>query len=576
MTTWRALSRTISLRQAAAIVFALSAVLPLLVFLFLLNRFDLLRETEVQAGLFLALLIAVLGFAVFRQMVRRMSALAQAVGAPPQAEPTTPADGNDMSMLPGLGAVAEVVQIRQAFNGMLGDLRSATDRLEDLAFKLTTLNEMVELAARIPKMQDLLTLVLERTMRTVGATAGSIMLFDRERQTLRIAAARGLSASAVADVEVKVGEEIAGTAALVGAPIVVGDIGTDPRFVNTDKRKYGSGAVLSTPVRLGDRVIGVINLAKEPSGPARRSEMQPFSPTDLQFLQGLMTYVAYAMDNARLLEETRQSNQRLKEVIEELKAAQEQLVRGETLRALSVLVSGVTHHFNNLLAVVQGRIQYLLRRGQAPEIQRSLEIAERAALDAAEVVRQVRDFSQEQPVSDAVSVDLNEVAREVIELTRPHWQDEAQLRGIQIQTAVEAGEIPPVTGDAASLREVFMSLLLNAIDALPHGGQITVRTWASSQGVRFSVADTGVGMSEEVRRRALEPFYTTKGPNSMGLGLSVTYGIIQRHGGDLTIDSAHRGTTIRVYLPMDPAVSERWASQLPGAIIPPAEPAPRP
>ena len=568
---------TISLRQAAAIVFALSAVLPLLVFLFLLDRFDLLRETEVQAGLFLALLIAVLGFAVFRQMVCRISALAQAVGAPPQAEPTTPADGNGMSVLPGLGAVAEVVQIRQVFNGMLGDLRSATDRLEDLAFKLTTLNEMVELAARIPKMQDLLTLVLERTMRTVGATAGSIMLLDRERQTLRIAAARGLSASAVTDVEVKVGEEIAGTVGQVGAQILVGDIGTDPRFANTDKRKYGIGAVLSTPVRLGDRVIGVINLAKEPSGPVRRGEVQPFSPTDLQFLQALMTYAAYAMDNARLLEETRQSNQRLKEVIEELKAAQEQLVRGETLRALSVLVSGVTHHFNNLLAVVQGRIQYLLRRGQAPEIQRSLEIAERAALDAAEVVRQVRDFSQEQPVSDAVSVDLNEVAREALELTRPHWQDEAQLRGIQIQTAVEAGEIPPVTGDAASLREVFVSLLLNAIDALPHGGQITVRTRASAQGVRFSVADTGVGMSEEVRRRALEPFYTTKGPDRMGLGLSVTYGIIQRHGGDLTIDSAeHRGTTIRVYLPMDPAVSEHLTSQLPGAIIPPAEPVPPP
>ena len=196
---------------------------------------------------------------------------------------------------------------------------------------------------------------------------------------------------------------------------------------------------------------------------------------------------------------------------------------------------------------------------------------------AAEVVRQVRDFSKEQPVSDAVSVDLNEVAQEALELTRPHWQDEAQLRGIQIQTVVEVGEIPTVTGDSASLREVFMSLLLNAIDALPDGGQITVRTWASAQGVRFSVADTGVGMSEEVRRRALEPFYTTKGPNSMGLGLSVTYGIIQRHGGDLTIDSAeHGGTTIRVYLPMDPAVSERWASQLPGAIIPPAEPAPQP
>lgn len=568
----RWLSRTVNLRQAAAIIFALTAVLPLLVILYLLNRVELLRKTEAQASLFLALLIAVFGFMVFRQMVGRISKLAQAVGAPSPPELTAPPGEAAAPTALGLGAVAEVVQIRQAFNRMLDDLRGSTERLEDLVFKLVTLNEMVELAARIPKMQDLLALVLERTMRTVRASVGSIMLVDRESQTLRIAAARGLPDEALAEIAVPVGEGIAGTVAQLGEPVVVNDIATDPRIADANDQKYGAGSLLCMPIRVRERIIGVINLTKKGSGVVSQPDARSFTPTDLQFLNALMTYVAYALDNARLLEETRQSAKRLQEVIDELKATQEQLVRGETLRAIGVLASGVTHHLNNLLAVTLGRIKLVRREVEEPAVQRSLEIAERAALDAAEVVRQVRGFSQAQPVSEAVPVDLNQLAHEVLGLTRPHWQDEAQLRGIHIQASLEPGQIPAITGDPASLREVFMSLLLNAIDALPKGGQITVRTWASKQGVHGSVTDTGEGMSEKVRRRALEPFFTTKGPKSTGLGLSVTYGIIQRHGGDLAIESAEgRGTTVTFRLPLAPPASEPTGSHDAGANFPPLD-----
>ncbi len=562
----RWLSRTVNLRQAAAIIFALTAVLPLLVILYLLNRVELLRKTEAQASLFLALLIAVFGFVVFRQMVGRISKLAQAVGAPSPPELTAPPGEAEATTAPGLGAVAEVVQIRQAFNRMLEDLRGSTERLEDLVFKLVTLNEMVELAARIPNMQDLLALVLERTMRTVRASVGSIMLVDRESRTLRIAAARGLPDEALAEIAVPVGEGIAGTVAQRGEPVVVNDIATDPRIADANDPKYGAGSLLCMPIRVRERIIGVINLTKKGNGVVSQPDTPSFTPTDLQFLNALMTYVAYALDNARLLEETRQSAKRIQEVIDELKATQEQLVRGETLRAIGVLASGVTHHLNNLLAVALGRIKLVRRKVEEPTVQRSLEIAERAALDAAEVVRQVRGFSQAQPVLEAVPVDLNQLAHEVLGLTRPHWQDEAQLRGIRIQASLEPGQIPAITGDPTSLREVLMSLLLNAIDALPKGGRITVRTWASTQGVHGSVADTGEGMSEKVRRRALEPFFTTKGPKSTGLGLSVTYGIIQRHGGDLAIESAEgQGTTVTFRLPLAPPASEPTGSHDTGA-----------
>lgn len=227
---------------------------------------------------------------------------------------------------------------------------------------------------------------------------------------------------------------------------------------------------------------------------------------------------------------------------------------------------------NNLLAVVLGRIQFLLRTVEEPVVRRSLETAERAALEGAEFIRRLRAFSLVHPLSKAVPVDLNQLAQEALELTRPHWQYEAELRGIQIQVSLESGRIPALMGDPASLREVLMSLLLNSVDALPNGGRITVRTWASEQEVLCSVADTGVGMSEEVRRRALEPFFTTKGPKSTGLGLSVAYGILQRHGGDLLIESIEgRGTTVTIRVPVVPAGSRRYDPHPEEAGLPPAD-----
>src|SRR5574342_52976 len=299
------------------------------------------------------------------------------------------------------------------------------------------------------------------------------------------------------------------------------------------------------------RAVNVINMAKKRDGGASDAlRLPPFGSTDLQFLNALMTYIGYAVDNARLLEEAQDSAQRLQGVVDDLKATQAQLVRGETLRAMGQLSSGMAHHLNNLFAVILGRVELLMGKVQEGSVRRSLEIIQRTAQDGAEVVRRVQRFSRVQPVSDAVAVDLNQLVHEVVELTRPRWQDEAQLRGSRIEVAVEAGVIGAAAGEPAPLREVLMNLLLNAADAITQGGRITLRTWARDDRVYCSVTDTGAGMPEEVRRRALEPFFTTKGPKSTGLGLSVAYGTVQRYGGTLTVESTEgQGTTVEVSLP---------------------------
>jgi signal transduction histidine kinase len=540
-----------SLREAASVVFALVALLPILLFVYLLSRHELLHNTEAQVGLLAAVGVSILGFLVFRRMVDQIAQLAQGF--------LTPGEGKSdrrrgpvaaAGAVPGLGEVTEIGQVRDAFYHMLDDLRGSTQRLEDLVFKLGTLNEMVELAARIPKIQDLLGLVLQSTMRAVRATVGSIMILDRDRTVLKLAASRGIPDDVVPAIEVKVGEGVAGKVVEMGEPVLVDDIASDPRFNKANDPQYGNGSFICMPIRVGDRVIGVINMAKRRDGVVSDAlRPPPFSSTDLQFLNALMTYIGYAVDNSRLLEEAQSSASQLQNVVDDLKSTQGQLVRGETLRAMGQLSSGMAHHLNNLFAVILGRVELMMGKVQEAGVRRSLEIIQRTAQDGAEVVRRVQRFSRVQPVSD-VAVDVNQLVKEVVELTRPRWHDEAQLRGSRIEVAVEAGVIGAASGEPAPLREVLMNLLLNAADAITQGGRITLKTWSKDDRVYCSVTDTGMGMPEEVRRRALEPFFTTKGPKATGLGLSVAYGTVQRYGGTLTVESAAgQGTTVEISLP---------------------------
>src|SRR5204862_170695 len=169
--------------------------------------------------------------------------------------------------------------------------------------------------------------------------------------------------------------------------------------------------------------------------------------------------------------------ERLQKAVGELRTAQTRLVEGETVRALGQMASGMAHHLNNLLAVVSGRLQLLMLRVQDPALRKPLDTAERAVGDAAEVVRRVLGFSAAQPVTETMRVDLNEIAADVIELTRPRWQDTAQLQHAMVDIRFEPGDDVVVAGEPAPLREVLMNLVLNALDAMPDGGCLAIRTW---------------------------------------------------------------------------------------------------
>jgi CheY-like chemotaxis protein/anti-sigma regulatory factor (Ser/Thr protein kinase) len=214
------------------------------------------------------------------------------------------------------------------------------------------------------------------------------------------------------------------------------------------------------------------------------------------------------------------------------------------------MASGVAHDFNNLLAAILGRVQLIARKVEDPGIQEWLRIIEQAALDGAQTVRQIQEFTRVRRDLPSQTVDVNAVVQDAVEMTRTRWHDETQSRGVDVDLAVQLGSIPYVDGHPAELREALTNLILNAVDALPRGGVITVATRTVDDGAVVTVADTGVGMSESVKRRIFEPFFSTKGPKGTGLGLAMVYGIVSRHGGEVSVESIEgAGSTFTIRLP---------------------------
>ena len=249
--------------------------------------------------------------------------------------------------------------------------------------------------------------------------------------------------------------------------------------------------------------------------------------------------------------ELRARSEQLQEALKTVEASQQRVVQGERLRAVGEMASGVAHDFNNVLASILGRAELLLSQTEDPALQRQLRVIQKVAVDGARTVRRIQEFTRMRPVRPLQAVDLNQVVEEVVEITRSRWKYEAQVKGISYKVQVEPTPVPPVAGDPAELREALTNLLFNALNAMPKGGRITFRTGVERDRVCLAVEDTGIGMTEAVRSRVFEPFFTTKGERGTGLGLSVVYGIITRHGGEIEVQSQiGQGSTFTIRLPV--------------------------
>jgi signal transduction histidine kinase len=307
--------------------------------------------------------------------------------------------------------------------------------------------------------------------------------------------------------------------------------------------KLGFAVGVALPLLAGSETVGVLVLLS--------TRTAGFTRVQIQLAQTVADLLGPIMNCMQLM-------QQLTRAYEQLQKLQQQLANAEKMRALGEMASGMAHDFNNALCGTLGFLELALKDPQLPpHIGEVLRMAHTCALDAAATVRRVQDFTRwDRGLQAAELLMVNDLVRQVVELTRPRWHNAAGASGQSIEVQLDLQAQHPVLANATELREVLTNLIFNAVDAMPQGGRITIATASDAQAVTIRVSDTGLGMSPEVRQRLFEPFFTTKKERGTGLGLSISYAIVKRHGGEITVESEPgRGSTFTIRLPLPREVS---------------------
>jgi signal transduction histidine kinase/CheY-like chemotaxis protein len=350
------------------------------------------------------------------------------------------------------------------------------------------------------------------------------------------------------------------THSIRGAPVSEPDTSLVTSPLSQRLAQAGLRSLVVSPLKIEERVFAVLIVA--------RRQPQGFSNGKVKFLRQLSEHVGLAAHQAQLYEA-------LKQAYDDLQQTQHAVMQQERLRALGQMASGIGHDINNALSPIALHTESLLESepNLSPRTRESLQTIQRAMEGITATVARMREFYRPRAAESAhVPVQLNTVALQVIDLTHARWDGMPRERGHVITVRTDlAADVPAIPGIESEIREALVNLVLNAIDAMPSGGTLTLRTKmlpAPHQGanagyVEVSVADTGIGMNDEVRRRCMEPFFTTKGERGSGLGLASVYGVVRRHGAEIDIRSVQgRGTTVSLIFPV-PAATQAPATTTP-------------
>jgi signal transduction histidine kinase/ActR/RegA family two-component response regulator len=317
---------------------------------------------------------------------------------------------------------------------------------------------------------------------------------------------------------------------------------TDPRFNQPALHLMPHTSLLVQPVQVSDELLGIFAIAWT-------RDAHGFSMDDLKLADGIAKQAAVAI---------------------ELHRSQRHIIEQERLNAVGKMASGLAHDFNNALVPISGYAEMLLEHQDILKDQakatKYLKLIMTGVEDAASVVSRLREFYRKREEGETYRpLSLNQMVEQAVALTRPRWRDEALGSGRTILVEADMRPVPRILGSESELRELLTNLIFNAVDAMPEGGTIRIRTGVreapsgddshfapAAPRVFLEVNDTGTGMTDEVRRRCLEPFFSTKGERGTGLGLPMVFGIVKRHRGTMDIESTvGKGTTFIVLLPAD-------------------------
>ncbi len=439
-------------------------------------------------------------------------------------------------------ALADQAALALANAELYAQTRARLERMRRLA-------ELSHVVSSSLDLQHVLDAVAEVSLAVLRGDLARVWVADRGTGRLRAAALRaadGVVPPELVTRDLPLGEGIVGWVMRQKARRYSPDLAEDPLILSNDwVRRLGYVSQLAVPLVAGEEAVGALVVLTK--------TVRTFSEEDVDLLDVFAAKAATALTNARLYREAR-------EAYDQLAKAQEMLAHSQKMEAVGRLAGGIAHDFNNILTIIMGRCEVLLEPLEPTDPQRpDIELIANATERAATLTRQLVTFSRRQ-THDVRIVDLNVVAGGMVKMLR-------RLIGENIELVTTLVPDPVyVRADVGQMEQVLLNLAVNARDAMPEGGQLTIATsrvtleearevadgrvdpgpWAV-----LSVADTGQGMDAETRRRLFEPFFTTKKTGrGTGLGLSTVYGIVGQHLGHIDVDSAPaRGARFAVYLP---------------------------
>ena len=490
----------------------------------------------------------------FRDLDVRVAREDQAI----TAEETAPQTDGPHTYISVKAPLRDAVGQINAIFGISTDITERKRDEEQLRSQLARLSLLDQTTRAIGERQDLSRLfqvVLRNLEEHLPIDFGCACLFDPEARVLSVAgvglktpaSALGLPGAA----RIAVDENGLGSC-VMGQLLYDPDISQAKSSVRTGPfqsllAQLGLRSLVFAPLMVESNVFGVVIAA--------RRAAEGFTSGDCEFLRQLSDHVALAAHQSRLY-------QALQRAYEDLRQTQQTVMQHERLRALGQMASGIAHDINNALTPAALYLQSLLDRDHSlgPDARNYLTISVRAIEDVASTIARMREFYRPRPPQLAfLPVDLNKILQQVIDLTHARWSDMPQERGILIRVESDfASQLPVILGAENEIRDALTNLVLNAADAMPDGGMLTLRSRPvqsasadpSAARVVVEVCDTGIGMDEAVRSRCLEPFFTTKGERGTGLGLAMVYGMTQRHGAELEIHSEPgTGTQVRLIFP---------------------------
>jgi signal transduction histidine kinase len=377
------------------------------------------------------------------------------------------------------------------------------------------------------------------------APAAAVYRLDPETWTLvRVAVSASGESGPHADPILPRGAGLEGVAATTQQPVPTADLLEDPRVVLSPEARQevsasGHGAALALPLLVQGRVVGAV-MARDRTGRSWTGE-------DIALARAFADQAAVALENSHLY-------QGLQTALDEVRAAQHELIETERLRAIASLTDGVTDYVRQVLQMIMGKVQVVLPQLEGTPGHDQLATIKTTVKEAAKVLKRLQSFAEVRTLTAGPPLDFNEVVQAAIEATRPCCTIGDGADAQHVRVTFDRETLPVVAGEASVLIEAVTVVLMNAIEALPEGGTITVETREAGPHVLCTVHDDGVGLTPDAQRRALEPFFTTKAGEHKGLGLNVAYGLLRRHGGDLEIAAAlERGTVVTLRLPALPA-----------------------